>query len=903
MTLSTGARLGPYEILSPLGAGGMGEVYRARDTRLGRTVAIKVLLDQLSGSAEVRQRFEREAKAISQLSHPHICALHDVGNQDGVEYLVMEYLEGETLADRLVNGPLPLNQMLRYGAEIADALDKAHRQGIVHRDLKPGNVMLTKTGVKLLDFGLAKAIAPEKPTSDLTSNATAAARSDLTREGTILGTLSYIAPEQLEGKEADARTDVFALGATLYEMATGRKAFSGSSRASLISVILRDEPAPISTIQPMTPHALDRVVLKCLAKDPEDRWQNAADLGSELKWLAESSSQTEVPMTVAARKVGRPLIAWMLAAVFAAVAVAALLVASRYKRGPEPLVFRQLNFRREAVFQAAFAAGGETVVYSAAIDGNTPQLFTVRPDYPEPQPLGLRGMHLLAVSSHGELAVLIGARYVWHRQFTGTLARMPLDGGAPREILEGVREADWSPDGSQLAIIREVGDRDRLEYPIGRVLGDGAYMTDVRVSPRGDLLAYLEHPRKWDDRGSVNIVDLAGKKTVLSEGYWSARGLSWSPDGKEILFSASLSGGSYIVYAVTLTGRRRVACQPPGGLTIQDVARDGRWLATRGDFRYAAIVRATGAAEDRDLSWLNTSHARALSQDGERLLFAETAVGTNYAVCLRKTDGSPVTRLGEGWPADLSADGKWALAVVQSRPPQLVIYPTAGRCDPAARARRPRELRDRPVVPGRQERSHLRQRARQGNALLRAGDLRGLSAACDPGGHPRRLALSGREARSGAGIRGEVLSLSDRGWRAPARAGPRGGGRRGPLERGRTVGPCISQRRDSRPPRARLSRHRAAEALQGARAQRPHGTPVLAGYLRHGRPAVVLVHRLLPGVEPVRVRGAPDASLSTPMICSSENRFPLVRREGSVLRDPSDYGELAEQPTGRSTGA
>ena len=672
MTLSAGTRLGPYEILAPVGAGGMGEVYRARDTRLERTVAIKVLLDRLSGNADVRQRFEREAKAISQLSHPHICALYDVGNQDGVEYLVMEYLEGETLADRLLNGPLPLDQTLRYGAEIADALDKAHRQGIVHRDLKPANIMLTKTGVKLLDFGLAKASSSVEPASDLTSNPTAV-RSDLTREGTILGTLSYMAPEQLESKEAGARTDIFALGATLYEMATGRKAFSSSSRASLISVILRDQPAPISAIQPLTPHALDRVVGKCLAKDPEDRWQSASDLRSELRWIAESGSRAELPPTGAARKVRRPLVAWMLAAVFAVV-VAALLVAGRTRRDPEALVFRQLNFRREAVFQAAFATGG-TVVYSAAIDGNTPQLFTVRPDYPEPQPLGPRGMHLLAVSSNGELAVLIGARYVWHRQFTGTLARMPLDGGAPREILEGVREADWSPDGSQLAIMREVGDRDRLEYPIGRVLGDGAYLTDMRVSPRGDLLAYFEHPRKWDDRGSVNIVDLAGKKTVLSEGYWSLRGLAWSPDGKEVLFSASLSGGSYIVYAVTLTGRKRVAFQSPGGFTIQDVARDGRWLATRLDFRYSAIVRAPGAAEERDLSWLNTSHARGLSQDGEKLLFAETAVGTNYAVCMRKTDGSPVTRLGEGWPADLSPDGKWVLAVVQSHPPQLVIYP------------------------------------------------------------------------------------------------------------------------------------------------------------------------------------------------------------------------------------
>jgi Tol biopolymer transport system component len=278
---------------------------------------------------------------------------------------------------------------------------------------------------------------------------------------------------------------------------------------------------------------------------------------------------------------------------------------------------------------------------------------------------------------------------VWYRLFTGTLARMPLDGGAPREIQEGVRQADWSPDGSQLAIIREVGGKDRLEYPIGKVLREvSGYMSDVRVSPQGDRIAYFEHPRKWDDRGSVNIVDLAGNNFVLSEGYRSERGLAWSPNGEEVLFSASLSGGSFTVYAVTLSGKRRIAYQAPGGLTIQDVARDGRWLATRLDYRYAAMVHTPGNAadrdldrdldrdQDRDLSWLNTSHARALSQDGHTLLFAETALGTNYAVCLRKTDGSPVVRLGEGWPADLSADGKLALAVVQSRPPQLVIYPT-----------------------------------------------------------------------------------------------------------------------------------------------------------------------------------------------------------------------------------
>src|SRR6266567_4281454 len=254
MSLSSGTRLGPYEIHSPLGAGGMGEVYRARDTRLERTVAVKVLPSHLSASSEVRQRFEREAKTISQLSHPHICALYDVGTQDGVEYLVMEFLEGETLADRLSRGPLPSEQVLRYGIEMADALDKAHRQGIVHRDLKPGNVMLTKSGVKLLDFGLAKAIRPASALP-LTSLPTQA--SPVTQEGTILGTFQYMAPEQLEGKDVDGRTDIFAFGATLYEMATGRKAFSGATQASLISAILRDDPQPISGIQTMSPPALD----------------------------------------------------------------------------------------------------------------------------------------------------------------------------------------------------------------------------------------------------------------------------------------------------------------------------------------------------------------------------------------------------------------------------------------------------------------------------------------------------------------------------------------------------------------------------------------------------------------------------------------------------------------------
>ena len=334
MTIAAGSRLGPYEILAPVGAGGMGEVYKARDTRLERTVAVKVLPSHLSKSEEVRQRFEREAKTISSLSHPHICALYDVGNQDGTEYLVMEFLEGESLADRLLKGPLPPDQVLRCGIEIADALDKAHRQGVIHRDLKPGNVMLTKSGVKLVDFGLARFAPPVSGLSGMSVLPTQAG-TNLTEKGTILGTFQYMAPEQLEGKEADARTDIFALGTVLYEMATGQKAFSGPSQATLIAAIIGTQPPPISSVQPMIPPALDRVVKTCLAKDPDDRWQTAHDVMLELKWVAEGGSQAGVPAPVAARRKSRERIAW---ALFAAAALAAAAFAWGYiRRAPKPI--------------------------------------------------------------------------------------------------------------------------------------------------------------------------------------------------------------------------------------------------------------------------------------------------------------------------------------------------------------------------------------------------------------------------------------------------------------------------------------------------------------------------------------------------------------------------------------
>jgi Tol biopolymer transport system component len=419
----------------------MGEVYRARDTRLERTVAIKVLPSHLSASPESRQRFEREARTISQLSHPHICALHDVGREGETEYLVMEYLEGETLAERLQRGALPLEQTLRYGVQIADALDKAHRQGIVHRDLKPGNVMLTKTGVKLLDFGLAKAMAPGTQQSSLTALPTQHA---LTQEGTILGTFQYMAPEQLEGKEADARTDIFAFGCVLYEMATGKKAFSGATQASLISSILRDDPQPISQVQPMSPPALDRIVQKSLAKDPEDRWQSAADLGGELKWISEGGSQTGVPAPVISRGRRR---AWLLSA--AALPIGALLVWFGYQLRPArpgPVVRSSLGLPASLQFDAennavALSRNGRRLAFAAFETGGKPQLWVRATNSLTVQPIaGTDGASQPFFSWDGESIGFFADR---------KLKRVPVAGGTVQAICDAPdpRGGSWGRDG------------------------------------------------------------------------------------------------------------------------------------------------------------------------------------------------------------------------------------------------------------------------------------------------------------------------------------------------------------------------------------------------------------------------------------------------------------------------
>ncbi len=538
--MNSGTRLGPYEILASLGAGGMGEVYRAHDTKLDRDVAIKVLPAGLADDPEALARLEREARAVAQLSHPNILAIHDFGRQGETAYAVMELLEGETLRARLEEGALPSRKAVDIAVQMAEGLAAAHEKGIVHRDLKPENVFVTGDGrVKLLDFGLAKKTGPA-----MGSGSRLQTVEKQTEPGTVMGTVRYMSPEQVRGEAADHRSDIFSFGAVLFEMLSGRQAFKRETAAESMTAILKEDPPEIAASGSGPSPALQRIVQHCLEKKPGERFQSARDIAFNLQALS-GSAVTSGPSVAVARSGSRrgspslpSLPCWVLPGL------------ALYRKGEKAglrsaaeISFRQMSFRPQAIFQAAFAPDGETIVYSAALEGNVPELFTIRPEYPEPRPLGLPRTHLLSISSKGELAVLTNARFIAHRLFTGTLARVSLGGTAPREILEDVRQADWSPDGSELAIIRVAEGKDRLEFPIGKVLYETAgYLSDLRVSPRGDRIALFEHPRQWDDRGSVIVVDRAGKRTFLSGDYWGEEGLSWSRTGDEVLFTASTAG-------------------------------------------------------------------------------------------------------------------------------------------------------------------------------------------------------------------------------------------------------------------------------------------------------------------------------------------------------------------------
>jgi Tol biopolymer transport system component len=670
MTLSAGTRLGPYEILAPLGAGGMGEVYRARDERLKREVAVKVLPASFSQDPERLRRFEAEAQAAGGLNHPNILAIHDVGTVGSAPYLVSELLEGETLRERLAAGALSARKAIDYAVQIAHGLSAAHEKGIVHRDLKPENLFVTRDGrVKILDFGLAKLTQPEAATQ--TNLPTAAAG---TEPGVVLGTLGYMSPEQVRGRPADVRSDIFNFGAILYEMLSGRRAFQGDSAADTMSAILTKEPPDFSETNRNIPPGLERIVRHCLEKNPEERFHSAHDLAFDLQALSGESGSASRPMAapgIAARRrvsVRAAVVAVLGAAILAAGAGVLL---SR-KSAPPPPTFRRLTFRRGLVWSARFAPDGQTIVYGAAWDGAPIELYSARPESPESRPLGLGSADIHSISSSGEMAVSLNRHFLIGWENSGTLAQVPLSGGAPREILENVSEADWSPDGKTLAIVHEVGGKNRLEFPIGKLLYETAgWISLVRVSPRGDRVAFIDHPSRGDSMGSLAVVDLSGKKTTLFARGAGGQGVAWAPSGQEVWMN---TGGT--LRAISLSGAERVVARVPGGLWVQDISRDGRVLATHANTRREIAGLAPGERKERNLSWFDWSFPIALSPDGRLLLFEEQNRGgdNGYAVYTRKTDGSPAVRLGDGYTLALSPDAKWALAI--SNPfsdPQLAL--------------------------------------------------------------------------------------------------------------------------------------------------------------------------------------------------------------------------------------
>jgi serine/threonine protein kinase/WD40 repeat protein len=677
MALTPGTKLGPYEIQSPLGAGGMGEVYRARDTRLDRTVAIKVLPNHLSSSPELKQRFEREARAISSLNHPRICTLHDVGHQDGVDFLVMEHLEGETLADRLRKGPLPLKESLKIGIEVCEALEAAQRAGIVHRDLKPGNIMLIKNGVKLMDFGLAKAVtglgsaasAPLLSATKTMSEATP--MTPLTSAGMVIGTMQYMAPEQIEGKEADARSDLFALGAVLYEMTTGKRPFEGKSQISLANAILEKDPEPMQTLKPLTPVALQRVVSSCLAKNPDDRFQTAHDVRIELEWIANDLSQLTTPPPVTAAK---PLLAWLPWAIATiAILTAAAFFLPQHEKAPP--TYRDVSYREGTVLGARFSHDGQTIVYGARLEGEPTQIFVARLESPESRPLGISGAEVASISSSDQLAVFLGCEEAFFLNCGGTLATVSLAGGSPRTLAEHVTQADWHPDGKRLVISVTSPDGPRLEFPPGHVLYQqkAGWFGHPRFSPDGTMIAFENHFIKGNDDGEVDLMDLNGKRSVLFSRSDSVEGLAWSPDGKELWCAATRNGGwADTLYAIKPGGKERVVLTSPS-IRLYDISKDGRVLLSHEAWRRQLKGVFPGDKLEHPYSWLDSTQPTALSADGRLMSFYESgdaySFEHDFLAYYRPTDGSPAVRLGVGSPV-VSPDGKWVLLGSNHRDPK-----------------------------------------------------------------------------------------------------------------------------------------------------------------------------------------------------------------------------------------
>jgi serine/threonine protein kinase/Tol biopolymer transport system component len=653
-------QFGPYKIIALIGSGGMGEVYRARDTRLLRDVALKVLPAAFTNDPERLRRFEQEARAVAALNHPNIVSVYDVGAADAVHYIVSELLEGETLRERIPASGMPTRKAIELAVQLANGLAAAHDQGIVHRDLKPENVFVTRTGqLKILDFGLAKLRSTE-PLGDGADGATFVATQ--TDAGQVLGTVGYMSPEQVRGGVVDHRSDIFSFGSILYEMLRGQRAFKRNTGAETMTAILNEDPPefPASGMAPAP--ALERIIRHCLEKQPGQRFQSAHDIAFGLESLSGLSSTSTAQPVKARRR-------WALPLVGALVLAASSLALGAWLR-PAPVeshpVLHRMTFRRGNIWNARFTPDGN-IIYSASWDGHPPALFMAQPGSTESRSLESGLVHIFAVSPSGELAVGTSHHVLSGFEFASMLARAPRGGGAPRDIVDNIEYADWSPDGASLAVVRRVTGKMRLEYPLGKVLYETpGWVSHARISPDGKLVAFVDHRYLGDDGGAVMTIDAAGNKKTISGQYSSAQGLAWRPDGKEVWFTGTTTGANRELRAASLTGKDRLVYLGTGELTVHDISKDGKVLFSRDDDRSGLIGMAPGATKENDLSWDDWTVPRDLSDDGNLVSFDETgeAGGETGAMYFRRMDGSPAVRLGDGLGPSLSPDGKWVLAMV-----------------------------------------------------------------------------------------------------------------------------------------------------------------------------------------------------------------------------------------------
>jgi Tol biopolymer transport system component len=678
MPLTPGTKFGPYEIIAPIGAGGMGEVYRARDPRLGRDVALKILPASFATDPDRLRRFEQEARAVAALNHPNILAIHDIGEESGAPYLVSELLEGTSLRAELESGPLSQRKSSDYAVQIAQGLAAAHEKNIVHRDLKPENLFITREGrVKILDFGLAKLAAKTDSNPDAAYQTLTSAP---TEAGVVMGTVGYMAPEQVRGASIDSRTDIFAFGAVLYEMVSGHRAFKRDTAAETMTAILKEDPPELGELdRPVSP-GLERIIRRCLEKNPEQRFQSAKDLAFALDALSGTTSKSVANAAIADQTKSRA--ATIIAAAIGAAALFGAAVAWFLRPAPPaPPAFTRLSYDEGTIIRGRYSADGKSVLYSAVLGDGLPDTYAIRGDYPASVPAGLHGSLLLAISRQDQLAVIVRPHLYSHYQWFGTLATTPAGGTQPREILDNVYDADWSPDGRDLAVIDRAGNDWRLQYPIGKILlQDHNWLTDPRVSPNGDLVAFFHHSSAIsDNRGDVAVLDRTGHLRTLSAGWEGLEGITWSPSGEEVWFSAAVSGEEYCVRAVTLSAKLRTVYCGPGSVRIHDLAASGRALISSDSDRRAMVAVQHGSSESRDLSWLDGSIIPILSADGSQLLFTDVSVaaGSTYATYVRRTDGSPAVHIGDGGSGlDLNARSA-LMALVDDPEASMGIAPLA----------------------------------------------------------------------------------------------------------------------------------------------------------------------------------------------------------------------------------